>query len=93
MKRILKYQLKITDEQKIHSFRGFKPLSVHEQNGVLCLWMMTDDRAKPCIVNVHIAGTGNEFDDYSLEYVGTALMNNGLVWHVYIDPVSSDVTN
>ena len=74
---------------------GFVPLSVGEQNGKLVMWGkvepdLYDDllpgHPKPSIV-VYVQGTGSdlcEVPDYA-EFIGTAQMTNGFVWHVFAE--------
>lgn len=92
-RRIWKYELAITDEQKIEVPPGFKPLHVGAQptrlGGLqLCLWAEVNEGTgstdnMPLLVRV--IGTGNAMPDMSdFGYVGTVQM--GLfVWHVYVE--------
>jgi len=85
-KRIFKYKLNIIDSQYIPMPQGSQILSVKEQNGTLNIWAIVDIN-NDNIKNrwFYIFGTGNEFD-ISLDdakFIGTVVMSNGLVWHVF----------
>lgn len=87
--RIWKYELKITDQQLIQvGSQKVKPLAVAEQNGKLMMWVQVDE---DCTANnsayavcVDIAGTGNSYNATG-DYLGSVIMSNGLVWHVFVD--------
>jgi len=89
--RILKYKLEITDHQRIEVGNNQAiPLSVAEQNGKLMLWANVLEDHYPKNVTgtiiVDIIGTGNLCYDGSVNlhnFIGTAVMANGLVWHVF----------
>lgn len=86
MQRIFKYELKVTGEQVIRTFKGYRPLSVQFQRDVLCLWMLIDDNSPECNVEVCIFGTGHPCENNGLTYVGTAQTVDGyLVWHVFVE--------
>jgi len=85
--KIYKYELAITDSQVIPIGDSFaKPLCVAEQDGKLCMWVQLDEnRQSNFAFGVKIFGTGNPIDDLSgHEYVGSVIMSNSLVWHVYV---------
>jgi len=89
--KIWKYELQITDRQYIPVGSSYVwPLSVAEQNGKLMLWahVIKEDGFPPRCKNtitVDIIGTGNpyEFDMTADNFVGTAVMSYGAVWHVF----------
>ena len=87
--RILKYELEITDRQTI-SFGDSEgsPLSVAEQDGKLMMWcMVKEDKLLDGfshILKVEIVGTGHLSRKlYKGNFVGTVVMRNGFVWHVF----------
>ena len=88
--KIYKYKLEITDEQVI-PFPVDQiaiPLSVAEQRGELVLWAFVSTHSDMISSNelyVRIIGTGNPItDEINLNtFVGTVVMSNGLVWHVF----------
>ena len=90
MKTIYKYELEITDEQKvvIHGYKSI--LKVAEQNGSLMLWCIVDPTMSfGKTINVDIVGTGHPINDERKcakgGYFDTVVMTNGLVWHVFIN--------
>lgn len=87
---IWKYQLPITDVVKLQMPRFANPLAVAEQYGGLQLWALVDPDQEKVETIFHIIGTGNpdEADNVrASRYIGTAVMRNGLVWHVFGDGV------
>lgn len=83
---IYKYPLEITDYQFITvGDRKANPLSVAEQNGKLCIWVSLDENyaAGGETMEISIVGTGNRQCGALGDFVGTVLMSNGLVWHVF----------
>lgn len=84
MNIIWKYELKITDNQPILMHEGSEILSVGDQNGKLCLWVMIDKEKPICEKYFCLVGTGQSF---SVEcppkrFVGTVIMSR-FVWHVF----------
>lgn len=85
------YKYEITPEtERLELPRSFKPLHVGEQNGRLFLWIYVDTNFENEEVIVDVVGTGWEYicDGKYMQYVGTAQMSNGLVWHVFISQCS-----
>lgn len=90
--RILKQILSITDET-IYDLPGknAKPLSVQEQNGNLVLYFLSDFTENELVggesftpTKILIAGTGhNRLDIADANYIGTAVMPYGLVFHCF----------
>ena len=85
--KILKYELAITDEQTIPIGDLYaKPIAVAEQGGKLMFWAETDITRNPpnnYEILVKIVGTGHPFGHVTMPYIGTVVMSNGFVWHVY----------
>lgn len=94
---IWKYELAVTDIQKVVMPAGARILSVQgqqvEESGpgfarsatVPMLWAQVDPRNRPVERLIAIVGTGNpapDVDDPSAEYVGTAICGP-FVWHVF----------
>jgi len=103
--KILKYELKITDRQTI-KVNGSKAhiLSVAEQDGKLMMWAMVSAESgfsQDPYLDVFIIGTGNELPNNlvphdgpfsnNVPFVGTVVMSNGLVWHVFAETISVGV--
>lgn len=64
--------------------RGAKPLSVHMQNGVPCMWLLVDPSADREERSFHTAGTGHKLPDNISAFIGTFLVeNDALVFHVF----------
>jgi hypothetical protein len=89
MKTILKYRLSITGEQDVEMPFGSVPLSVHEQKGDICLWVMSDRDNSLGPRKVYIVGTGAPADyvaHSSIMYIGTVVTFDGrAAWHVFLD--------
>ena len=87
MKTIWKCQLEITDEQDIRIPRDAQLLSVAEQWGRLTIWFLVDAGNECVKRRILVIGTGNPIDgsyEYlELDFIGTAVMSNVLVWHVF----------
>ena len=95
--KILKYELKAVAHQSI--FVGTDvatPLSVAEQNGKLMLWAQVDAGSqivyRKCHICVRIIGTGEQYSSFAgsfpgkKDFLGTVVMSDGLVWHVFARP-------
>lgn len=82
---IHKQVLKIIDQQKITIPHSFVFLHVAAQEDDLCIWYKCNTEHENIPVNIDIYGTGHELkpDEYSSDYIGSAVMPNGLVWHVF----------
>ncbi len=63
---------------------GAKPLSVHAQNGNICLWAEVDTDAEKESRKFVIVGTGHPVPVEAGVFIGSALLNDGaLVFHVF----------
>jgi hypothetical protein len=81
---IWKYELSVTDNQEFLMHEGAQVLSVGDQNGKLCVWVMMDTTKPVRPKHFCIVGTGQSF---SVEcppkrFVGTVIMSR-FVWHVF----------
>ena len=85
MKKIYKYAIEITDDQDIVMPVGAKILTVQNQNGVPCNWVLFVFFSEKLNVHIRVHGTGhNVTDSDRLEYIGTFQMCGGsLVFHVF----------
>lgn len=84
VKKVFKYPLEITDEQVVEMPEGAKIISVQTQNNQVCLWAIVTPHNQLIKRGIRIYGTGHPIDRENLEYIGTAIMENGnLVWHVF----------
>ena len=82
---IFKYELKITDEQKIDIPEGAKILSVQMQGDTPCLWAMVNTKNKLESRSIAIIGTGNPCWCPEWDFVGT-IQERVFVWHVFAIP-------
>lgn len=95
MKKIFKYALKVTDEQKLVLPQNAQILSVAEMDTItIALWALVN----PDLAGkgegyeeeriIRIFGTGNPIEESQLEgmtFLDTVVTRIGLVWHVYIN--------
>lgn len=82
MKKIFKYQIDITDEQKILMPVGANILCAQVQSGAICLWAEVCPTAGTQYRTIIIVGTGHEMPSRSLKYISTVQMPP-FVRHVY----------
>lgn len=84
MKKIHKKYLKEVGKQSFLLPYNSEIVKIGEQQGVLCVWYMFDEKdIENCVKRVlNIYGTGHEIspDD---RYLETVIRTNGLVWHVF----------
>jgi len=87
MKTIYKYNLEITDRQSLELPKNADILSVKNQDNKLCLWAYVDTEIEEKTIHeIEVFGTGNPIFENSKtvrEFLGTCVMPNGLVWHVF----------
>lgn len=80
---IHKHRLKVTDRQTILAPAALRSLSVHNQDGTLCLWAAVDDEAKYAEHEIFVVGTGSPAGHVAgRQFVGTVFLD-GDVWHVF----------
>lgn len=83
---IWKFELMLTDNQRIAPKRGAKALTAQYQGDKLVLWMLLDPTEPDELRRVRIVGTGNPCDVEGFRYVATAQEpNRPLVWHVFVE--------
>jgi len=88
-RRIFKYSLEVTDEQKISVPAGAVVLSVAEQKNNIVLYALVPTDNDPTItkiIDVRIVGTGHvlQFDPRDYKFIGTVNLHNGpLMFHVF----------
>jgi hypothetical protein len=85
MLKIFRYILEITDDQEISipSGAAYNIIHVAEKHGNLCVWVMVNPNAKEKPVRFLVRGTGHGFTGEEGKHVGSVVMKNGLVWHVF----------
>ena len=82
---IWKFELQVTDAQRVIMPEGAKLLSVGDQRGTLCLWALCDPSAGLEDRHIEIVGTGNPISQevgIGRRFIGTVLMEP-FVWHVF----------
>jgi hypothetical protein len=80
---IWKFTLELTDIQKLTITEGAQILSVANQNGNLCLWVMLVPHLRKVKRTIEIIGTGNPIEEgIERKFIGTAVINP-FVWHVF----------
>lgn len=85
---VWKYELDVTDEQKIELPVGAKLLHVGVQRGKPCLWAEVNPDAATAEHTIITVGTGHRLPDTNVEHVGTYLLLDGdFVGHVYQEVV------
>jgi len=86
-KNIYKYTLEVTDKQRIELYRQSEILSIQEQNGVLCMWVLCDVEFVKDVRTFEIFGTGHNIDyDMGVDrkFISTFQMQGGaFVGHVF----------
>lgn len=82
---IWKYELKVTDINRLELPKGANILCVQLQSGQPCLWVETNSLESHKEVHViETFGTGHKLDESPRKYIGTYQLQNGaLVFHVY----------
>lgn len=85
MKRIYKYQLKVTDVNTVEMPHGAEILCVQVQGKIPCIWALVEDSEtnfeKRTILTY---GTGHSTLNTLMHYIGTYQIENGaLVFHVF----------
>lgn len=82
MKTIYKYAIGVNG--RVVAPRGAKFLTVHEQNGEICVWAEVDTDEPSVEHNFFYVGTGFPVDDTPNKYLGTAFFGNAsVVIHVF----------
>jgi hypothetical protein len=90
MSRIFKYQLKVTDSQRIMLPYGSKVLSVENQKETIVMYAIVDEEQEHMAnIGVRIAGTGHKIEQHIImdyRFLGTVKMLNGdLMFHVFVE--------
>jgi len=83
---VFKYPLALVAHQEIqvHPIRHL--LSVHVQNGTVCLWAEVDPEGKEQSMPVYVVGTGWAMPELAcgpLRFLGTVFLDE-FVWHVFV---------
>jgi hypothetical protein len=81
-KVIWKFELPLTDGGDILMPDGAVLLSVQMQSGVPVLWAIVDPTGEPKARRFCFIGTGHNFNDVNLIFVGT-VQQTPFVWHLF----------
>lgn len=85
MKRIFKYVIaptEISSSVRVTMNEDAEVIHIAEQNGMLCLWVISDPVKQLRERSFYICGTGHPV--FGLKYLGTAHCKP-FVWHVFED--------
>lgn len=84
MKTIWKFNLVVTDRQRIEMPKGAQVLTVQLQDGWPRLWALVelDEASLTEMRTFEIHGTGNPIDDGERHYIAT-FQQPPFVWHVF----------
>lgn len=82
---IWKYELKVTDHNRLELPKGANILCVQLQHGQPCLWAEVNSKEQEKEVRlIETFGTGHKLDSSPRKYISTYQLQNGsLVFHVY----------
>lgn len=83
MQTIHKFPLKDALEQQVSLPYEARILSVQEQNGELVMWAQVNILHKKEPRKFMMYDTGQEVNEYDLDYITTVQRSNGLVVHVF----------
>lgn len=79
MSYLFKYQLEETGKQEISIPAFSEILTVHEQNGKICIWAKVDPKFSDIKRIIRMFCTGDEIPSKGLEYIGTCQIHNGAI--------------
>ena len=82
MKTILKYELKIKEEQWLEMPIGAKILTAQIQDDVIVLWVLVEPEFNKEDRKFLIYGTGDMITEIGLEFIATVQAGD-LVWHIF----------
>lgn len=81
--RVMKYHLDCAKQTVLHVSHAAKIIDVHEQNGMVCVWMIVPDKQRAPVVFTCLS-TGQDIPDDAGRPVGTAHLHFGhTVVHVF----------
>ena len=85
MRRVYKYPLPIADAFNLELPAGADLLHVAEQAGTAYMWTMVNPDAAPTVRQFALRGTGHpiENDDADLSYIGSFVMREQFVFHLF----------
>lgn len=83
------YELRVDDVQIVNLPSAHQILSVAPGRGrfdTIDCWTLVAPSHHTVARTFHVVGTGNPMPYTDDVFVGTAVMPNGLVWHVFVEP-------
>lgn len=81
---VWKFPLPIADDVVLEMPVGARVLAVDTQHETICLWALVDPDAETQQRGFCVRGTGHPFTGSEGEYLGTAMLRDGvLVFHVF----------
>lgn len=80
--RVYKYNLVPQDVLVIKMPRGARPLSVHMQNNIACMWALVDPNEEDEELVFYMHGTGHEVINPEAQFLGT-IYPDSLVFHIF----------
>lgn len=90
--RILRYEFNVNKYMEIVDIpEKFALLSAHpgRQQTIgkytIDIWVMADVNSKSKPQKFYIIGTGHEIPETVLQFIGTCVMDDGYVWHAFIE--------
>lgn len=84
MKTIFKYPITLLDYQVLSIPKDYTPICIGVQHDNIYLWAYVNTDEPVIEVPIAIIGTGQEFASFSSwDYLGTAIISSGFVWHVF----------
>lgn len=82
MRAVFRYIVRVDDEWHVHTLTS-EPLHVAARTpGMVEFWAESDPDDEPRDYRFIVVGTGHLIPE-GAEYVGTAVAEYGLVWHLY----------
>ena len=83
MKRIFKYSLGYSENQEIKMPEDAKVVSFQSMNSGLFIWALVDDDNLLKPRHFFITTTGQAITENNLHYIGTEVVNNSMVYHLF----------
>jgi hypothetical protein len=83
MTTIRKYPLDLVPRQVLELPHGTEILHAGQKRNELFLWALVDPDAVPCPRCIDIIGTGWYIEDGPRRHLGTVVMPDTNVWHVF----------
>lgn len=83
---VYKYKLELTPgTQSVALPKGAQILHVGVQYSTPMLWVLVDPREPTTTVLLHVVATGETFNCGGLRHVGSLILKDTTVWHVFAE--------